>query len=967
MFPTQWLNGVRKLWNLIAGVFPGLASLEKKLQRRTHGPGTSDGTAAPGARGAMRSLLERFLWRNYAKDRVRWTEIPAESLPLLRVVLALALLLCVLLPVGLALPFPAIPVEGAAGPVAGWSVSLWLLSLSVFWGVLLAGAGNRLVLAAAAGCYLFFNAVLATRALPPSVFNALLPVTVLAAAWADERGRSRESRRARLAAGATLVAIGMAAGFFGTAVTPLKSVLGAAFPWSATGIGAALGAGLYLATRHASHGSEGAGSARAVLVRTRFWFVTAATLAFLLSVALRGGLAAVARGSLDFLVLWTGYLWPVWAFVGVGIIYKLLKHARTIASGIERGLPPWLIIPLTLTFIAAGFAVTWAPRVLDSPGLGWPAPVAAAAGWLYSLAAEWIWKSATAAQTADVLRWVFLLDLATALYLTLRRRWSARIALGMVFYTVFAWFLVAEYLFEYSAFAREAPRSGWLWLLLSVWVMWLLTSSGLDVASRDSPAWPRSGRLALFGATLLLGLLAIHARALAGDPLLSHEVFLYLFRGILDVGLPYFLYVYAGRTMGQLPLSPGRLLAVFAAGAALTIPLAVLDRLALAGWNASDMLGVWHEQTLAMLEGASMPAALSAPLPAIWSVLRGVLVLATLMALARVLRKRWGGIRPGSTYLLVLLTAALGVASFSKARIELPLVPLPWMLFISSRFQSLEIDLNLISFYLAWGLPAQILALAGFGEVRSRMRRAGALLLAIGVHALVSLGWPANEAWLRSTGTLWPVVVLLVSSFLLLLRRARDHMDGENPPDQPQTCRVAAATSPWLIRCAIGAAVLCLGWCSLRGYGARLLERHVEGTGEAIAIPAFWASAGRLPSGAAAFLAPTWDAFRPMLLVETMEAQTASEALQSRLAESVASGAKIEILRWHDWSIHAKGVMAVDFSIIQTFPDGGEAPLVGTAAAVPGQHRLWILTVIGTLSDWQERRYDLVRMAGALR
>ena len=59
-----------------------------------------------------------------------------------------------------------------------------------------------------------------------------------------------------------------------------------------------------------------------------------------------------------------------------------------------------------------------------------------------------------------------------------------------------------------------------------------------------------------------------------GDPKVVDEVFLYLFRGIVDVGLPYFLYVYAGRQFKELPVPAGRLFAAFCAGALSTLPLA---------------------------------------------------------------------------------------------------------------------------------------------------------------------------------------------------------------------------------------------------------------------------------------------------------------------------------------------------------------------------------------------------------
>jgi hypothetical protein len=58
--------------------------------------------------------------------------------------------------------------------------------------------------------------------------------------------------------------------------------------------------------------------------------------------------------------LWNGYLWPVWYFIGIGIIFKLIKNTKVITKSIKEALPSSLYLPsVVVLLIVSGSALMW--------------------------------------------------------------------------------------------------------------------------------------------------------------------------------------------------------------------------------------------------------------------------------------------------------------------------------------------------------------------------------------------------------------------------------------------------------------------------------------------------------------------------------------------------------------------------------------------------------------------------------
>src|SRR5690606_31609889 len=93
--------------------------------------------------------------------------------------------------------------------------------------------------------------------------------------------------------------------------------------------------------------------------------------------------------------------------------------------------------------------------------------------------------------------------------------------------------------------------------LFSIWLLWLYHRVGLGMSMESSPLWPARGRLSIYGGVMLLCLLEIYAKCSIQNFKVMNEIFMVMFRGIIDIGLPYFLYVYATRKFKVLPLGLG--------------------------------------------------------------------------------------------------------------------------------------------------------------------------------------------------------------------------------------------------------------------------------------------------------------------------------------------------------------------------------------------------------------------------
>lgn len=109
----------------------------------------------------------------------------------------------------------------------------------------------------------------------------------------------------------------------------------------------------------------------------------------------------------------------------------------------------------------------------------------------------------------------------------------------MFYWLVLLWFLISKYLFQFLSFGRSRAHSVALLTVFGMWLVWLFHTTGLKLSLEFSPAWPSAGRLCLYAAVVLFCLLEVNARAIPGDFRVMDEIFLVMFRGVVDVGLPY--------------------------------------------------------------------------------------------------------------------------------------------------------------------------------------------------------------------------------------------------------------------------------------------------------------------------------------------------------------------------------------------------------------------------------------------
>lgn len=979
--------GLRKLGHYLLALCPPLGRAHDRMQaafaRLSAAPRDLLRRKFPAlARRAAtaRDTLRHFWWTDYSANRVDWSQIPPDAAPVLRAVLAGALLLCLLLPLALAFPSPALPpgaLVKAGGPVAVWSVWAWLAALALAWGCLLAGAArcSRSALTACAILYLYYMGI-ASAALPRATANVLVPLGALMALFAAGKMRGGGTRAGGIA---SAVFVGALSGLALVALTPLKGVVPGRYPLCGTIPGILLGLSIFrlasdgslLRRRHANTPVRPHGSSRPLPIHLAAWIIGGMTLVFLGSLAARGGAAVPGNAVIDFLTVWTGYLWPAYYFIGIGIVLKVLKSTKVLSRAAEELLPAGVFVPACAAFFAGGALLLWAPSVFDAGALSWPRPVTAAAAALYRLGAPRIWNDPLRATAALWLRWVFLFDLGAAGWCAATRRLSTRTVSALLFGTLLAWVFVVEYLVQFHGFAHAGNRSASAAFLFSIWLLWLLYSNGVKLSVRASASWPAAGRIALFGAAMLFLLLSVHARATIRDPLAQDEVFFALFLGLIDVGLPYALFVYADRRAARMPVPLSFLFGAFLFGAALTMPLAALDKLVDAGGSLSALREALGARFEAVLSGSPAPAA-RLRLPPGWIAARGALTLGALAAFAGAAARRRPAPERRAALALALLAASVGLAAFSKSAVftELPMVSPRWALLFAPLVRSLYLDANVFAQYLAFALPALVLGLALTAPGGARtLRAAGGIAAAGALHLAVALAWPWHEAWLCSTGLLGTAGLAGLGLSLLLLHLTRARVEEAVAPGESGAGGAPPAVGPRAARALVCAAGAALGSLALfQAVSGRLVFREIPGLERPLPLPAAWDAAVPQPtSGGIVFVRRGIAPVHPVLLaaVASGGGEGGAAALLDRAKDCMARDLRLfSAVREESWDRILPGARALDFSFERKLAGGAIAPFMGTTALLPRRRGgALLLTLLDAPESWQTRRWDLVRAA----
>ncbi len=967
----------RRFWAFLNCLFPFLSRLSRRAAAATRPWIDRTGLPArlaqirgtPSGRAAL-GLAERFYWKDLSSHRADWESLPPSGLAVLRPVFLVSVALVLLLPLAMRSGSVAPPAAAEAPTAAGpeWCKALCLVAFAAAWGLLLAAAAasNRTALAVTAPLFLFGFGVAATAA-PRSWWNLLAPAVALAALYLGER-RATDARRRRMAAGtAVSLLVGAASGIVAVVFTPAGSLLHGRTALLLTGaaIGAPIGAVVMLAAGRA-RALRGSVPFPVVAASFAFW---AATLASLGRIAWGGGLAGLSDDVFMMAHYWGGFLWPLWYYVGIGAVFAVLKTSSVLTEAIEDTVPTRLLAPVLLIALLAGLWITWSETILAAAGGSLAATAPAVLARATYAVARWTWAEPVRSFTSDHLRWVLAAAAAWAIWLAARRRLSSGSLGSLVFQVLLAWLAIYEYFFETVSLTRSHGHTIVFLFTFSLAMLWATHAAGLKFSLRSSPAWPQEGRVALYGSVLLFVLLAIHTRAALSDTRIVDEIFLSMLRGIVDVGLPVFLFAFAERRLRGTPLPARMLLGPFCLGAVWNLVLLALDKVIEARGSLTALGANLGAQVQAMAaRGFSGGVSGRVPdLPVAWWLIRSLLFVAALVATARIARRRLAG-REATAAPVSFATVAFaaGFASFAKTAVDLPLLPERASALISPYLRSLQIDANFIATYLSFLLPALVFVLGitskGRGPVRRCVLAAG---IAAAMQAAASALWPGREPWLRATGLGTTLVLAGAGLLVLLLRAMRGRVEEDLAPARGTSRSRVAAAFAAIVAVALGAAAV----AQLRH--GRMVPRTIEGLDQPLPVPESWTLVADHPAGAlAVFSKSRAPGTGPRLSIRLDDVtDEGAVGLARRLAqEESRAAARFEPLGVSTLERFYPGAVALRYSYAP--PGAATASLLATAVIVPRQDgRALVLTLFdcATVDEWERLGWDLAWIATELR
>ncbi len=976
------IKTLRKLWQFFVTAFPGLARLAERTGRFGSllvtnpmvAPIWNRVVSSPQGQ-ALINIIQRFWWRDYSKERIDADRLTPEAHALLRPVMCLAALLCLLVPVAMLAPWPEVPAEEvleATGPVAAWSIVLWVLTLAVAWSSLLVGSAssNRAVFLIALVLFGYFLIYTAIAVLPPSMWNLPLPVVAMGVLAFSEARLGGSGRRGLVASLVTALGVGMASGYVFAGLFPGERV---PIPDRLL-VGACAGGLMFVWGRYAKRAPRwfprpDLSSSAAQNILAALLFV------FYIGLGIRGGFGVPATTTVEFLSVWSGYLWPVWYLMGTGLIFKLLTHTRVLTQSVRDVVPARWLVPSVIVLFLVGVLVTWSEFVLDTAGLQWPSPLVTLMAWVYKLTLGFFWSEPMYAFSAWIMRWVLLFDLVAATWLAIRRRLTSAAIMVLLGQTILLWFVVSQYYLKLLSFNTAGSYSPLVMLLLALMMLWLLYRAGLMRAIGSSPMWPLTGRIGIYSAIMLWVLLEIHCRAAIHDALAIDRIFLYTFRGVVDFGLPYMLGIYASRRLKTLPLSTPHMIGAFGLGAVAALSLNALDKLVAAGGSLTKLLADLAERYDMELTGRMDELAHLVPdFPMGWTLARGLLAMAALVAVAVVIgRKTRGRENAPAVALFALIATGAGMGAFSQIRLDIPILSPLWGQMILPYRTSMEIDANVVALFLSFTLPAMVLGLALTRPGGPHPKRALAgIVLATLLHLLAVVLWPGHEAWLRSTGMMWTCFAAAGGLFAILLRLVRRRVEEVMPEELLASATERPLAGGRTVLAATVLGVVVLGAVALNQISTgRLVDLELEGLPRPLPVPAAWyPSETVFPEVDATMTRSSITFIQPILLVNAEQPGDGGVEglLQEALEETQATMLDVEIYNGPEsWQRHLDGAVAVDFFYSQPLADGSTVPMLGSLAILPVPEGPVVgLGLMSSMSDFQSRRWDLILMAEAL-
>ena len=779
MNPLQALATLRKFGYFLVGLFPllgwllthlnkGLRRVRLQLLKGRHNRRLYKHISRSRLIQGAYKIVERFYFRDYSKDQLDLQALPAESRIILRPVFLVTAALCILTPFTL-LDAPSTLVQNVRSeniPVSTWSVMLWLLSLATGWGAVLTGTAfaNGGALFVGVMSYLFMFGTIAGAG-PKDITNIFIPIAAFAAIFAYASRSAKNSVLPALfcALAGAPVGIWVLAAFrfklpeqymyFG----PYSSLM-ASLP-----CGAAIAVGLFLLAR-----------------KTRLQTLTDSALVFrcaAISIGLniacliaRCDLPKTASQAFNGIHYTAGFLWPIWYLLSVGIIFKLLKSSKIVASGLSDMAGDRLLRPLVFVLFISSTVLLY-----SEPAVDWFGPdsalnkISLGAAYVYAWSKNWFWANTINAFSAPVMRPVVALALGLLTLLAIRKKLSNAMASRVLYLVSLCWFLVSEYMFQFLSLGRSTTHSVIVLLFFSIWLLWLMHTVGLSMSTRSSRLWPDLGRLPIYGGLLVFVLLEIHSRAAMQDFKIMDEIFMSMQRGLIDVGLPYFLYVYAGRRLKELPVALGTIFGAFCAGALISMPLNALNKLSICKWDWRSFASLIETQgqQLAQSGDCSMDLHLPAQLVIIRTLAYSLIIFCIgWFARKYFIKKEHDACELAVAF--VLLAFGSGIASFSKSNLDIGLtgsLAAATFPFKNELFFTVHV---LITYLVAW-LPPVFVAL-GFQKKKRLFYYAypiAACMIAIGIE----LAYQTQEDFLRASGAMISITGLASLLFLACIAR----------------------------------------------------------------------------------------------------------------------------------------------------------------------------------------------------
>jgi hypothetical protein len=969
----QLLTTLRKFGNFAIGLFPLLAvigaflaeqteAVAKKWQRTKLGKTVSGSPAAQ----ALGKVVERFYWHRYSKDRLDLNEAPAESLVVLRPIFQLLVWLCLLIPLTQIPIFP-IHIEafsGFTGTAPAWSVLLWMLALPCAWAALLCGTAvsNRVVYCIlAVGATYFLNTCVVL--LPRSYFNVLAGVAILFTLAFCEYTHISGGKRCKLAGITNSLIVGAAAGTQMFIMTPLKPWLSTVMnlPGAALGIGGgvAIGTVLGLLIFIWARKSPRPAIEQGHLLGPCVWTTATLLLVYFIAALCRGDLTKSGTLIFSSIALSNNYLWPLWYFLGVGVVHKLVGSTKAITDAVAKVLPGRLLSPLLiLALVIALLALGSEPAAIYlSSKTGLVAEKLCEFFFsIYVASKPYIWNIPLIAIAAHWILWVVLADALIVGILAAQRRLNAAVLTRLLFVTLFAYFAICEYIFQLSSFMRTPTHSVTALFFFSIWLLWLLHTAGWNMSTENSPLWPSRGRLSIYAGICTLAILEIHARAASKDFAVVNELFLTMFRGIIDVGLPYFFLVWASKKLKEVPTKVPAMLGMLCLGGVVSLCFNFLDKFATANWSTSQLSALLQKQTDLLNTLGSVT--LHVNLPVSWLLPKAILYVVLLVGAMFLVKTRAPGIdssdaaqgKPIAALVILLVAFGSGVAAFSKSLIELP-IPTVLRVATAPMAQELMFNCNVMQSYLAYWFPALILGLSNCFLASTKRARYVACMALAGVAAiacdyLISWMYIKYGILLRATNTLYLLMAMIAGVFAILvagtlqqLRRLEGgQSEGEHQVATDGAEKVAAAAPPILTPktfiCTIAVIeALCLP-VFLTHCRYQLMSVPSPLLGQQIKIPNTWKTQMQNQGGMSVYSRAVEGGGESMLQLSAQppDVRGNMKALRQLMLRAVKRGAKP--LKIESWDSFAPDAVA-GFYQLEGKIRKATIPLVGITVLVP--------------------------------